>query len=183
MVIRLNMRIPFALALALMAGLLHADVIAPGEHGVDNRIFIDNIADYPEYSFVLYSVMPGGQGTLSQFNGTKMPGYYKFATATVFAIQNGDLPQALSSQKPPEGAIGVDAPRQINTLPDSDPRTEIDTHYSVKIQDGRMTLTEISEPFPPPNPSGKDLCPSAIVLPLFALGVGLLAGFVAGKKL
>jgi hypothetical protein len=48
------------LALAVVAGLSHADVIPAGSHPVSYHAYIDNLDEYASYQFFVYPTSMGG---------------------------------------------------------------------------------------------------------------------------
>ncbi len=168
------------LTLVLFAGFAYADVIPEGEHPVTNNIYIDNIDEYPLYKFFIYPTsMSGGAAWVET---TKVPGFYKFAQPKLYAVEAETVLDITAENfTPPETALVSDNTfGLISTLPDSDSRSEVDTHYSItpEIGKGRILLTQKSVT-PEPQPQ-KEL---DYVLLLVTLGIGLIVGYLAGKKL
>lgn len=128
----------------LLFGFAHADVMPEGYHGVEHRIYLDNLAEYSEYTFFVYPTFVGGG--VMVFNSSMVPHPYKFAQARLYAVPKAEMPDASADTfTPPAGAISGSMPGFINQLPDSDPTTVIETHYVVSITGGNIVLTKTSE--------------------------------------
>lgn len=169
-------------------GLAYADVIPPDYHSVDHKLYIDNVGEYGEYQFFVYPTAMGGElpESLVYMNTSEVPGFYKFATTYLYAIKKTDmenktpeefLPLTLKSQEP----LG-----RIDTLPNTDPRTSIETHYTVSLTANELVLTgkEVGDVIIDGNGDG---CPPErgpdYYLLVVGLGIGLVIGCLTGKKL
>jgi len=166
--------------LVALLGFAHADVMPEGYHGVDHRIYIDNLADYGEYQFFVYPTAVGHG--MAVFNSSEMPHPYKFAQAWLYAVLKTEMPANYSADTPPAGALSGNMPGFIDQLPDSDPTKVIETHYVVSIAGGNIVLTKTSE-----LKSTGELKPTSerpldywLLLPGLALGI--VAGYLVGKK-
>ncbi|NYZ77503.1 hypothetical protein H0O02_04290 [Candidatus Micrarchaeota archaeon] len=159
----------------LLAGFAYADVISPDEHPVTNNIYVDNIDEYPLYQFFIYPTSMGGGAAM--LDSTKVPSFYKFAQPKLYAVEvESRLNVTAEGFVPPADALVSDTAFTVtSTLPNSDPRTSIDTHYRISIKVNRLTLAEVS---PEPAEKGPDYA-----MFLAMLGVGLVIGYIAGKKL
>jgi hypothetical protein len=152
---------------------------------------VDNVGDYPDYTFFIFPTsMSGGAAVM---NGTSVPGYYKFASPFLYAILSSELPVDFDNDnfEPPSGALKCAEPfESVTELPDSDPTTEIETHYEVSFQDSSLVLTIVSEM----NHSTGDVNPVYIVTdttaghePLFSFiisgfAVTVVLAYLVGRK-
>jgi len=177
------------LVLAIMLGTVHADVIPMGEHSVSHRLFIDNIDEYEEYQFFIFPthVTNDISEGIALMDSDEIPGSYKLADTHLYAVKKSDMEGKTPEEYFPLALKSEQWLGRISTLPDNDPTTEIETHYEVKIENETLSLTEIEtekrerilpEPLPEPVQEERDYLPI-----LAAFGIGLVVGYVAGKKL
>jgi hypothetical protein len=183
----MDMRKLFVIMIMFL-GLAYADVIPLDYHSVDHRLYIDNFDEYGEYQFFVYPTDVGGElpESLVYMDTSEVPGFYKFAATYIYAIKKTDmenrtpeefLPLALKSQEP----LG-----RIDTLPNTDPRTNIETHYTVSLTANELVLTrkDVGDVIVDGDGDG---CPPErgpdYYLLAVGLGVGLIIGYLAGKKL
>ena len=169
------MKYLIGLMFILLAGFACADIISPTEHPVTHNLYIDNIDEYGQYQFFIYPTSMSGGAYL--FTSTKIPGFYKFAQPKLYAVLKSDMPANISDEGfvPPEDAlVSAEVLSRTDTLPNTDFRTELETHYTVTIEGGTLFLNEVVTPEEP----GPDY-----VMLLVGLGAGLIIGYVAGKKL
>ena len=167
-----------------MLGAASADVILPEEHTVEHRLYINNLDDYDEYEFFIYpthmtkNVSEGS----AFFTSSEVPRAYKFALPRLYAVKKTDM-ENRSIEEYFEDALKSDIGLgRISSLPNSDPRTSIETYYNISIHEGELTLLEILErdeceaqhECPEPEPD--------YVFPMLTLGVGLLVGYLVRKK-
>ena len=167
-----------AFMLVLLLGFAHADVMLEDHHPVTHNIYIDNIDEYSEYQFFVYPTFVGGGAAL--LTSSEVPGFYKLISPKLYAVPKDEMPANFSAEgfMPPWNALESDIElHRTDSLPNSDPRTEIETHYEVSIEDGVLVLTKAGEEPRPPE-RGPDY-----YLLLVGLGLGLVLGYIAGKKL
>jgi len=164
--------------LALLAGFAYADVILPDSHPVTHKLYIDNIADYSEYQFLIYPTSMSGGAVL--VTSSEVPGFYKFAQPKLYAVPRSEMPANFSGETyvPPEDALVSDvALHRTDSLPNTDLRVTLETHYTVSIAEGKLMFTEVSR-----SAQCMERGPDYWLL-LLGLGVGLVLGYLAGRKL
>ena len=159
--------------LLMLLGFTFADVIPLGYHSVTHHLYIDNIDEYSNYTFFIYPTSMSGGATV--LDSDKIPGFYKFAMPKLYAVPVGTDLGNISSEdfEPPADALVSEELERTDTLPDTDTRTEIETHYNLSIEGDELILTEL-----PGEGPQQDYCPLTI-----GLAVALLAGCLAGNKL
>ncbi len=172
----------------MFLGLAYADVIPPDYHFVDHQIYIDNIDEYDGYQFFIYPTTMSGElpESMAYMDSSEVPVFYKFAEAHLYAVKKADmenrtpeefLPLALKSQEP----FG-----RIDTLPNTDPRTSIESHYTVSVTANELVLSgkEVGDVIVDGDGDG---CPPErgpdYYLLIVGLGIGLVIGCLVGKKL
>ena len=180
--------IKMAFMLVVLAGLAHADVVLEGYHPVTHRIYIDNIDEYGEYQFFICPTFVGGGAAL--LDSSEVPGFYKLVSPKLYAVPKGELPANFSEEGfvPPAGALESNTELHVtDSLPDDDPRTEIETHYLISIEDGKIILTEAGEDPAPEEPGEEGPGPVErgpdYYLLIVGLGIGLVLGYIVGKHI
>lgn len=176
------MNLKALLLLVALLGFAHADVMPPDYHGVDHRIYIDNLADYSEYQFFVYPTFVGGG--VAVFNSSEVPHPYKFAQARLYAVLKTDMPANYSADTftPPTSAISGNMPGFSDQLLDSDPTTTIETHYAISVSGGEIVLTKTSETRSAPERRSEPERPLDYWLLLPGIALGLAGGYLIGKK-
>jgi len=163
------------LVIALMAGLSHADVIPADQVEVHHTAYIDNLGDYDGYAFLLYPDAYGGKAVL--FSSDMVPGHYKFVAAEIYAIPVSELPENLSGYVPPEGALSAYAPSTTSYAPLGEKNTEVEDHYLIRIEGGKMALDKAEDK----GCADDEVCAAQYWLVLPGIVVGLIGGYLIGR--
>ena len=183
------------LVIAIMLfGTANADVIMPDYHPVDHRLYIDNVGEYEEYQFFIYPTTMTGDlpESIAYMASVQIPYFYKFADAHLYAVKKAEM-----ENKTPEEFLVLalkskEALNIMDTLPDTDPRTEIETHYNVSIVSGELALAEVDAEEDQVGDvivedEGCEECSPERGLDYYllvaGLGIGLVIGYLVGKKL
>lgn len=210
----MDMRHLLVLAI-MMSSIAYADVLSPDYHTVDHKLYIDNIDEYEEYQFFIYPVEMA-PGTISQgmrlLDFSEIPMFYYMVSPHLYAVEKIDMENRTPEEYFPL-ALKSKEPLNVTTaLPNTDPTTRIETHYTVSMVGEELVLTKVSEeqmvdeeiedadgaeqdqvgdiivddgveeeceecPEPPPE-RGLDY-----YLLVAGLGIGLIVGYLAGKRL
>ncbi|MFH0737928.1 MAG: hypothetical protein V1827_04945 [Candidatus Micrarchaeota archaeon] len=156
-------------AVAILAGLSHADIIPDGTVAVSHIAYIDNMDEYPDFAFVVYPTYYGGGARLVPSDG-KVPMHYKLVSARIYAVPKIALPENLTDYSPPFGSPSVDAPVSV-TYAAVGADTEVETHYKIKLGVGTMELAGADTPD----------CQTAYWLIVPGIAIGLVGGYLIGK--
>jgi hypothetical protein len=185
------------LVMVMVFGMSSADIIMPAYHYVQHNLYLDNIEDYDEYQFFIFPnhmTENVTEGT-SLMSTSKVPSFYKFASPHLYAVKKTDMANKTLEEYFPLALKRDESLSVIDSLPDTDPRTEIETHYTVEIKDSKLLLTEkqndsIGHVIIEDEKNSEDVIiedtpergPDYYLLAV-GLGIGLVLGYLAGKKL
>gem|GEM_PF-2996182 len=186
----------------IFLGIAHADVIAPDYHPVEHTLYINNIDGFKDYQFFVYPTHYADEPSeaVAFMDSNKIPGFYKFAPDPhLYAVKKTDMENRNFEEYLLLAMKSRDAIGRIDSLPDTDPREKIETHYNVSMEGNELVLTEVEE-----NGNGakdviingdEDGAGDVIVddgktvhepdywMPAACLAIGMIIGYVAGKKL
>lgn len=188
----------FAIAI-MMLSVAYADVIAPDYHFVDHRLYIDNVDEYQEYQFFIYPTEMA-PGTISQgiavLHSSEIPMFYYMASPHLYAVKKTDMENRTPEEYFPLALKSKESFSLTNALPNTDPRTELETHYMVSMVGEELVLAEVDaeedqvgdiivddeveeemERKECPPERGPDY-----YLFVAGLGIGLVVGYLVGKK-
>ena len=131
---------------------VRADIIMPGEHGVSINNKIDNMKDFQDYYLILYAGSGGGPcKALIIIEDGVVPKFYKLCRMDIYAVKKSELllnvgnteggpfinetnrfilESFFNSSKAIKLAENI---QSYQTLPDANPITEINNHYTLEI--------------------------------------------------
>lgn len=165
------MTVSLVLCLAALAG---ADVIPPGEKPVAHQIFIAGTEAFPDYEFFVGPTTMAGE--LKKVIPGQALSFYKFAAPLLWAVKKPVAKTPTLSELQKSTSPRSEKPFfMVDTLPVSDPTTNIRTTYTVtSIEDGVVHLERAEKRSSlGPEPSDRVL---ALLALLGALGLVILAG-------
>jgi len=182
-----------SLVLLLLLGFSHADVILEDQHAVTHKIYINNLADYGDYAFFLVITDPSGDALVVQVDSFEFPDWYKFSSATLYAVKKSDLgpmkssindmlvPYNYEDLQKANASIVNGTPSRIRTLPNDSTVTGIETHYKLKLENSTFTLEKVNETVGPlPDPDNGGIPYSYLLIPI--IGLAILAAYLLLKR-
>jgi len=178
--------------LLLLLGFSHADVILEDQHAVTHKIYINNLADYGDYAFFLVVTDNSGDMLVVQVDSSEFPDWYKFSSATLYAVKKSDLgpmkssindmpiPYNYEDLRKANASIVYGTPSRIRTLPNNSTVTGIETHYKLKLENSTFTLEKVNETVGPlPDPDNGEI-PYYLLIPI--IGLAILAAYLLLKR-